>query len=143
MAHSTVRSRAARLLPIAGALVAAVLIAGCGSNTTTSTPTTTTAATPPGTAAASPTVAQPASVTVRVEDMKFSPDAVTVQAGDTVTWKFSDKVPHAVQGIGDAAMGINSPIFTGGEWSHTLAVPGVYRYLCPLHPEMRGTVTVR
>lgn len=143
MAHSTVRSRAARLLPIAGALVAAVLIAGCGSNTTTSTPTTTTAATPPGTAAASPTVAQPASVTVRVEDMKFSPDAVTVQAGDTVTWKFSDKVPHAVQGIGDAAMGINSPIFTGGEWSHTFTVPGVYRYLCPLHPEMRGTVTVR
>ncbi|MGW0352778.1 cupredoxin domain-containing protein [Nocardia nova] len=141
MAHSTVRSRAARLLPIAGALVAAVLIAGCGSNTTTSTPTTT--ATPPGTAAASPTAAQPASVTVRVEDMKFSPDAVTVQAGDTVTWKFSDKVPHAVQGIGDAAMGINSPIFTGGEWSHTFAVPGVYRYLCPLHPEMRGTVTVR
>jgi plastocyanin len=68
---------------------------------------------------------------------------VTVQAGDTVTWKFSDKVPHAVQGIGDAAMGINSPIFTGGEWSHTFAVPGVYRYLCPLHPEMRGTVTVR
>ncbi|WP_030513496.1 cupredoxin family copper-binding protein [Nocardia sp. NRRL WC-3656] len=143
MAHSTVRSRAARLLPIAGALVAAVLMAGCGSNTTTSTPTTTTAATPPGTAAASPTSAQPASVTVRVEDMKFSPDAVTVQAGDTVTWKFSDKVPHAVQGIGDAAMGINSPIFTGGEWSHTFAVPGVYRYLCPLHPEMRGTVTVR
>ncbi|MFI7191854.1 plastocyanin/azurin family copper-binding protein [Nocardia nova] len=143
MAHSTVRSRAARLLPIAGALVAAVLMAGCGSNTTTSTPTTTTAATPPGTAAASPTSAQPASVTVRVEDMKFSPDAVTVQAGDTVTWKFADKVPHAVQGIGDAAMGINSPIFTGGEWSHTFAVPGVYRYLCPLHPEMRGTVTVR
>ncbi|MBF6144946.1 cupredoxin domain-containing protein [Nocardia nova] len=141
MAHSTVRSRAARLLPIAGALVAAVLIAGCGSNTTTSTPSPTTAA--PGTAAASPTSAQPASVTVRVEDMKFSPDAVTVQAGDTVTWKFSDKVPHAVQGIGDAAMGINSPIFTGGEWSHTFAVPGVYRYLCPLHPEMRGTVTVR
>ncbi|SUA41901.1 plastocyanin/azurin family copper-binding protein [Nocardia africana] len=86
---------------------------------------------------------QPASVTVHVEDMKFSPDTVTVQAGDTVTWKFSDKVPHAVQGIGDAAMGINSPIFTGGEWSHTFAVPGVYRYLCPLHPEMRGTVTVR
>ncbi|MGA4785887.1 MULTISPECIES: cupredoxin domain-containing protein [Nocardia] len=143
MAHSTVRSRAARLLPIAGALVAAVLIAGCGSNTTTSTPSPTTVTTPPGTAAASPTAAQPASVTVRVEDMKFSPDAVTVQAGDTVTWKFSDKVPHAVQGIGDAAMGINSPIFTGGEWSHTFAVPGVYRYLCPLHPEMRGTVTVR
>ncbi|PPJ23294.1 plastocyanin/azurin family copper-binding protein [Nocardia nova] len=143
MAHSTVRSRAARLLPITGALVAAVLIAGCGSNTTTSTPSTTTAAAPPSTAAASPTSVRPASVTVRVEDMKFSPEAVTVQAGDTVTWKFSDKVPHAIQGIGDAAMGINSPIFTGGEWSHTFAVPGVYRYLCPLHPEMRGTVTVR
>ena len=30
-----------------------------------------------------------------------------------------------------------------GERGVTGLAPGVYRYLCPLHPEMRGTVTVR
>ncbi|MCM6776168.1 plastocyanin/azurin family copper-binding protein [Nocardia sp. CDC141] len=75
--------------------------------------------------------------------MKFTPGVLSIRVGDTVTWKFSDKVPHQVQGIGDAAMGINSPIFTRGEWSHTFTVPGNYRYLCPLHPEMRGSITVR
>ncbi|MFI9506425.1 cupredoxin family copper-binding protein [Nocardia sp. NPDC052566] len=74
--------------------------------------------------------------------MKFSPADLTVKVGDTVTWKFSDKVPHNVQGIGDKAMGINSPIQQKGEWSYTFTVAGAYRYLCSLHPEMRGTITV-
>ncbi|WP_019932892.1 plastocyanin/azurin family copper-binding protein [Nocardia sp. BMG111209] len=78
-----------------------------------------------------------------VKDMKFTPTTLTVKPGDTVTWKFADRVPHAVQGIGDAAMGINSPIFTKGEWSYTFPIAGTYRYLCPLHPDMRGTVTVQ
>ncbi|WP_228566335.1 plastocyanin/azurin family copper-binding protein [Nocardia sp. SYP-A9097] len=74
--------------------------------------------------------------------MKFSPATLTVKAGDKVTWKFSDKAPHAVQGIGDTAIGINSPIIHSGEWSYTFTTPGTYRYLCPLHPDMKGTVTV-
>ncbi|GAB3207455.1 hypothetical protein GCM10027262_20840 [Nocardia tengchongensis] len=75
--------------------------------------------------------------------MKFSPADITIKAGDTVTWKFDDKAPHAVQGIGDVALGINSPIIRKGEWSHTFTSPGTYRYLCPLHPDMKGTVTVQ
>lgn len=82
-------------------------------------------------------------MTVEVKDMKFSPDAITIKVGGTVTWKFADRFPHAVQGIGDSAMGIDSPIFNTGTWSHTFDVPGTYRYLCPLHPEMHGTVTVQ
>ncbi|MGW4770073.1 cupredoxin domain-containing protein [Nocardia sp. NPDC004278] len=83
-----------------------------------------------------------AAVTVDVADMKFSPADVTVKVGETVTWKFKDSVPHTVQGIGDKAMGINSPIFDRGQWSYTFTAPGTYRYLCSLHPQMRGTVTV-
>lgn len=75
--------------------------------------------------------------------MKFSPDAVAIKVGGTVTWNFADRFPHAVQGIGDSAMGINSPIFNRGQWSHTFTIPGTYRYLCPLHPDMHGTVTVQ
>ncbi|WP_280490604.1 hypothetical protein [Nocardia farcinica] len=40
------------------------------------------------------------------------------------------------------AMGINSPILDSGEWSYTFTVPGTFRYLCTLHPQMRGSVTV-
>ncbi|GAB2722044.1 hypothetical protein GCM10027089_52480 [Nocardia thraciensis] len=115
------------------------MVAGCGSDdesTQPSTPATTSAPVTTG-------APQPTTSTVSVDNMKFSPSALTIRAGDTVTWKFSDSAPHGVQGIGDAALGINSPILTEGEWSHTFTSPGTYRYLCPLHPEMRGTITVQ
>lgn len=121
-------------------MAGALLVAGCGSDTKKSDSASTSAGSTSAAATSGPRSA--ATVTVTVDDMKFSPAALTVKAGDTVTWKFEDKVPHSVQGIGDAAMGINSPIFTKGEWSHTFTVPGTYRYLCPLHPEMKATVTV-
>ncbi|WP_245713570.1 plastocyanin/azurin family copper-binding protein [Nocardia vaccinii] len=122
------------------ALAGALLMSGCGSGTTTSAPTSSpAAASGSSTAAAAPTGA----VRVEVKNMQFSPDAVTIKAGGTVTWNFADRFPHAVQGIGDSAMGINSPIFNTGTWSHTFTVPGTYRYLCPLHPDMHGTVTVQ
>ena len=81
-------------------------------------------------------------VTVEVSDMSFAPNELTISVGDTVTWEIADSVPHGVQGIGDKAMGINSPIEENGEWSHTFTSPGTYRYLCPLHPQMRGTIEV-
>jgi len=136
--HRSTRARALAAL----ALATSTAIAGCGSDETDPAPV------PPATSAASATGApaqQPApagDVTVAVDDMAFSPAAVTVRVGDTVTWEFSDSVPHSVQGIGDKAMGINSPILTTGEWSFTFTQPGEYRYLCSLHPQMRGSVTV-
>ncbi|MCX4097175.1 plastocyanin/azurin family copper-binding protein [Nocardia sp. alder85J] len=123
----------------------ALATSGCGSSTTSSTPPPTTIASPPTTASAPASTPTPhaSTITVDVKDMKFSPATLTVTPGDTVTWKFADRMPHAVQGMGDTAMGINSPIYNKGEWSYTFSVPGTYRYLCPLHPDMRGTVTVQ
>ncbi|WP_227998602.1 cupredoxin domain-containing protein [Nocardia australiensis] len=129
---------------VAGFTFAALLLlTGCGSDKSTTAPATTTKAAPSATSSASASAdKKSAAVTVDVDDMKFSPADVTIKVGDTVTWKFSDKVPHTVQGIGDRAMGINSPIFDKGEWSYTFTAPGNYRYLCSLHPQMRGSVTV-
>lgn len=122
-------------------LAATLLSAGCGSGDTHSTTASTTANAGPATTTRSGD-SKPAAVTVDVTDMRFSPADLTVKVGETVTWKFKDSVPHTVQGIGDKAMGINSAIFTKGEWSYTFFAPGTYRYLCSLHPQMRGTVTV-
>ncbi|WP_253782557.1 cupredoxin domain-containing protein [Nocardia amikacinitolerans] len=131
----------AKSVPIvtAFAVAATLSLVGCGSDE----PEPERNATATSTSAAPTGERKAASITVDVDDMKFSPENVTVGVGDTVRWKFSDKAPHSVQGIGDKAMGINSPIFDNGEWSYTFTQPGTYRYLCTLHPEMRGTVTVQ
>ncbi len=123
------------------ALAATVSLAGCGSGDTHSTTGSTTAQAGQVSTTKSGD-SKTAAVTVDVTDMKFSPADVTIKVGETVTWKFKDSVPHTVQGIGDKAMGINSPIFAKGQWSYTFFAPGTYRYLCSLHPQMRGTVTV-
>ncbi|MFG1794321.1 cupredoxin family copper-binding protein [Nocardia sp. NPDC049149] len=140
-----VKRRARSMQVVTGfAVVTALLVAGCGGSDTGSAATTTKRPPQPTTTTTQPTGDQkPAAVTVHVGDMKFAPAEVTIKAGETVTWKFTDKVPHTVQGIGDKAMGINSPIIDKGEWSYTFTVPGSYRYLCSLHPEMRGTITVQ
>ncbi|MFC9998518.1 plastocyanin/azurin family copper-binding protein [Nocardia sp. NPDC127526] len=128
-----------RVLFLVSVVAGALALGGCGSDSSKTAGTSTAAS---STAAATSGPRTPATMTVDVVDMKFSPAALTVKTGDTVTWKFEDKAPHAVQGIGDVAMGINSPIIHKGEWSYTFTVPGTYRYLCPLHPDMKGTITV-
>lgn len=112
----------------------AALLAGCGSDETA--PSRTDA---PVTGSAQNTEA---TVTIFVEEDAFSPAEITITAGDTVAWHFDGDVPHGVQGIGDAAMGLNSPLFEVGDWSYTFTSPGEYRYLCPIHPDMRGKVIV-
>ncbi|APB01476.1 hypothetical protein NS506_07456 [Nocardia seriolae] len=137
------RQSSSRALLLVAVVAGALAAGGCSSNSSDQAATSTTAAPASSAAATSTGPAAPAAVTVEVKYMKFAPADITVKAGDTVTWKFDDRAPHAVQGIGDTALGINSPIIHKGEWSHTFTVPGTYRYLCPLHPDMKGTVTVQ
>ncbi|MEU7764823.1 cupredoxin family copper-binding protein [Nocardia sp. NPDC049190] len=127
---------------VTGFAIGALLLSGCGADNSGTDATTTNKRPPPVATTSPPAGARNSAATVTVDDMKFTPAEVTVKIGDTVTWKFDDKVPHTVQGIGDKAMGINSPIFDRGQWSHTFTTPGTFRYLCSLHPEMRGSVTV-
>ncbi|MBW0271467.1 copper-binding protein [Nocardia sp. MH4] len=137
-----VRHRAASTRVVAGFVVAAtLLIAGCSGDSGNAA-STTTRKPRPVTTTTTQTEHKPTNLTVDVSGMKYSPADATIKVGETVTWKFSDKAPHNVQGIGDKAMGINSPIIDKGEWSYTFTQPGTYRYLCSLHPDMRGTITV-
>ncbi|NUS91880.1 MAG: copper-binding protein [Nocardia sp.] len=130
------RPHRAVLVPAAGFVLVAALLSGCDSGGATEEPA-------KSTAAGEHSQQSPeATVTVEVEEDRFSPADITISAGDTVAWHFDGDLPHGVQGIGDKAMGINSPLFEVGDWSHTFTQPGEYRYLCPIHPDMRGTITV-
>ncbi|MFJ2665074.1 plastocyanin/azurin family copper-binding protein [Nocardia fluminea] len=138
---SMVRHRAASTRFAAGFVVAAALLsAGCSGDSGNAATTTTRKPRPVTTTTTQQHA--PTNLTVEVGDMRYAPADATIKVGETVTWKFSDKVPHNVQGIGDKAMGLNSPIFDKGEWSYTFTQPGTYRYMCTLHPDMRGTITV-
>jgi plastocyanin len=86
------------------------------------------------TAAASP-------ATVDIDNFAFTPAALTVTAGTTVTWKNEDDSPHR---IGDKNGTFKSAALdTDDTFSHTFAAPGEYPYICTIHPYMVGKIIVK
>ena len=78
---------------------------------------------------------------VEIHSYRFDPAAVTIDAGATVTWTNHDRAAHDVTFTAD---GITSgPLSTGQSWSFTFDDPGTVAYLCQVHPDMTGTITIR
>ena len=70
---------------------------------------------------------------------RFEPKAISVQAGDTVTWTNDDNFTHTVQVDGQE----DHEVDRGDSVSITFDEPGTYHYVCTLHRrDMDGTVTV-
>ena len=78
--------------------------------------------------------------TVTIKNFMFAMD-VTVTQGSTVTWKNLDGEPHTVT----SADGLfRSPALDENDsFSFKFDKPGVYKYICSIHPKMRATVTVK
>ena len=65
--------------------------------------------------------------TVTIQGMSFTPDRVTIEEGDTVTWVWGDgDMPHDVSGVG-------FKVQTEGTFTHTFEDAGDYPYVCTLH----------
>ena len=76
--------------------------------------------------------------TVVLKGVKFNPDRVSIEVGETVTWQWDDgTVPHDVAGEG-----FKSEIQEKGTFEHTFDEAGVFEYKCTVHPTMTGTVEV-
>ena len=88
-----------------------------------------------------PSVAPTANgVTVVIGDFEFSPSSVTIKAGETVTWRNEDGVPHDATGDSWTTGSISS----GDAYTKAFAVPGTYSYRCKVHPAMKpATIIVR
>lgn len=83
---------------------------------------------------------EPATHTVMIEGMKFSPETLTVKHGDTVVWINKDMVPHTAtseKGGFDSQM-----IAAGDSWKFVASKAGKFPYSCTFHPTMNGTLTV-
>ncbi|WP_246098268.1 cupredoxin domain-containing protein [Rhodococcus spelaei] len=92
----------------------------------------------------SDSTAAPTGPVVEVANMAFTPSSITVNVGETVTWKFEDRgTPHDVVGVGDARAVLHSPPLQTGTFAFAFAEPGTYQYTCSFHPDMHGTIVVR
>ncbi|MBE8523896.1 cupredoxin family copper-binding protein [Amycolatopsis sp. H6(2020)] len=79
---------------------------------------------------------------VMMQGYAYSPAALTVRVGDTVTWMQHDEAPHDVVTT-SAPVAFRSPQLSAGQsWSYTFRQPGTYQYYCSVHPDMRASVTV-
>ena len=139
-----------RLLCLGGACLALALGAGCGDDdedtgaggagVTQDAPAETQAET-----AEAQTETEAASggeeITVRMKDFAFDPQEVEAQVGQKITWVNEDDAPHnaVAQGGGD----LKTDTFEkDGSDSYTVEEAGTIEYICTVHPEMTGTITV-
>ena len=77
---------------------------------------------------------------VAIAGFAYEPQELQIAAGETVTWTNEDTAEHTVTHEGDAFA--SETLARGGTFSQRFDEPGRFRYLCALHPEMRGTVVV-
>ena len=96
-------------------------------------------------AAAAAPAARPtsnAARTISISNFTFAPAAMSVPAGQELTWINEDDAPHTVQGSDPGSPLKSAALDTGDKYSVTLTKPGEYRYFCTLHPHMTGSITV-
>jgi plastocyanin len=71
---------------------------------------------------------------------RFAPPAIVVAAAAAVTWTNHDNFTHNVTFEGDAPL----TMAPGESVSRTFPTPGLYPYVCSLHPkDMKGSVLVK
>ena len=86
------------------------------------------------------TGARAADATVTIKNFMFAMD-VTVTPGSTVTWKNMDGEPHTVASLDGLFR--SQALDEGDSFSFKFDHPGVYKYICSIHPNMKATVTVK
>jgi plastocyanin len=77
--------------------------------------------------------------TVTIKDMKFVPETITVEKGDTVEWVNSDITNHCVTEINK--QWTSSAIASGASWKKVMTANA--DYYCAIHLVMKGKVAIK
>lgn len=83
-----------------------------------------------------PLVASAAQIVIDARDNYFSPAAVSINAGDTVTWVNRGAMPHNISS--DTGLFQSGTLASGQSYSQTFNTPGTYPYFCSLHGARGG-----
>ncbi|HEY3729966.1 MAG TPA: cupredoxin family copper-binding protein [Steroidobacteraceae bacterium] len=92
-------------------------------------------------AADAPAIAAAAQTTVSIHDFMFSPMALQVTAGTTVTWTNLDPEPHTIRSVDDSFR--SGALDQNDSFTFRFDKPGTYKYGCSIHPQMIATVVVK
>lgn len=79
---------------------------------------------------------------VTIEDFLFSPQDLTIEVGDTVTWTNLDSSSHTATSTSGPASFDSGNLAEGASFSFTFDTAGTYEYFCEIHPNMVGSITV-
>ena len=78
---------------------------------------------------------------ISIQSFQFVPAILTVAPGTAVTWVNKDEEPHNVVSPDRA---FRSKAIDGGEkFTASFDKPGTYKYICAVHPQMRGQIVVQ
>ena len=114
------------LLVAIGVIFVTVLAAGCTSNTS------------PNSTSVKSSSSQN---TVVIKNLAYSPAALTIQKGASVTWRNDDSVQHSV--VSDTGAFTSPTLNQGDTYTHQFTATGTFSYHCMQHPFMKGSVVVQ
>jgi plastocyanin len=80
-----------------------------------------------------------ASGTVEMIDYRFSPKTITIDEGDSVTWRNTGDEDHDA----DAQSFSTGTVKPNRSKSETFSDPGTFKYVCTFHADMKGEVVVK
>ena len=80
-----------------------------------------------------------ADIVVKAIDNAYEPAEVTVKRGQAIRWDFLGTQEHDVVAEDGSFV---SELITEGSFTHVFDEAGEFPYLCSIHPEMTGLVTV-
>lgn len=84
-----------------------------------------------------------ATTTVDIKDFAFTPVAITVKKGATVTWTNQDSTRHSISPDTESTDFKASQLLSQGEtYKVTFNTVGTYTYHCTPHPYMKASVIV-
>lgn len=111
---------------LVGALALVPFLGACGGSDSTDKP--------------APSASSTETTDVAVKDFNFSPKAITVKAGATVTWTNEDDFDHSIR-IDE--LQVDGENFGKSEtFKQAFDKAGTYPYICGVHNSMTGTVIV-
>ncbi|MBV07534.1 MAG: hypothetical protein CMA55_04550 [Euryarchaeota archaeon] len=77
---------------------------------------------------------------IHIDDFEFTPNDITIVAGDSVTWYNDDSASHTVESDDNEFSSGN--MNTGDDFPYMFDVAGNYSYHCDHHSSMTGVVNV-
>jgi plastocyanin len=78
---------------------------------------------------------------VRIANLNFYPGEITINVGDTVSWRNEESLIHKV--ISRTGLFDSGGMGQGIMFSYKFTMPGTYEYYCSYHPSMVGKVIVK